>query len=141
MKNLTKNHWIVIGVIASVCVFIVCVAVMSMFPDMERMFYYTSFAMLGIGILTDSFIVIGSVVQLIEIRRKEIKVERANTFVLLQLLQSIITLTIGILLLMTLRNGAVAAWIMFLVVSLFTTLEIVVRRYRLFSAGQAEWFW
>jgi hypothetical protein len=108
---------------------------------MEPLFYYPAFAMLTVNIISESLMLVASVFPLVKIRFGDRTEGGANAFVLLQLLQAAVVVPISIGLLVLLRSGAVAAWIMFYVVLLFSIFEIAARRYRLYKAGQAEWFW
>jgi hypothetical protein len=97
--------------------------------------------MLAINIFSESLMLVASVFQLLKFWFGGVKEEGSNAFVLLQLLQAVVVVPTEIALLILLRSGAVPTWIMFYVVLLFSILEIAARRYRLYKAGQAEWFW
>src|SRR4051794_28521686 len=105
----------------------------------ETLIYYTVFSMLAIAIFSESLMLVGSVYQLFEIWRRDTTEEGAKTFVLLQLLQAAIVVPVSIGLLILLRGGAVASWIIYSAVVMFSILQVAARRYRLYRAGQAEW--
>ncbi len=136
MENL-NNRTIIIAIIAAVCIFVGIIAAMGIFAaDEWTLFYYTAFFMLGISILFNGFATVVSVAQLISIKYRNTNEEGAITFVLMQMLQSVVALAIAIPLLIYLREGTVAAWIIFAAVTLLSVLERAARLWRLKKFGR-----
>jgi hypothetical protein len=96
---------------------------------MRFYFYYLTFFLLVFQGLYSAFVVIVSPIQLWKLRRERMKIKGANRFVLMQLLQAAVVLSISIILLNTLRSGQAPVEIIFVAMLLLSLADTFVRRY------------